>query len=98
MYTLSLSEYGARWVEKMQKGLFIFTEARARHPEVEKWLGRQSGELGDLARQWFTVIRDCGRARGDISELLHDGHPTGCVNQAAFAYVDVFTRHVNLGF
>jgi len=29
---------------------------------------------------------------------LHDGHPTACVGDAAFAYVNAFTAHVNVGF
>jgi hypothetical protein len=29
---------------------------------------------------------------------LHDGHPTACIGDAAFAYVNVFTAHVNVGF
>jgi hypothetical protein len=29
---------------------------------------------------------------------LHDGHPTACVADAAFAYVNVFKAHVNVGF
>ena len=33
-----------------------------------------------------------------MGELLHDGHPTACVGDAAFAYVDAFSAHVNLGF
>jgi hypothetical protein len=40
-------------------------------------------------------MRGCG---DDVRELLHDGHPTACVGDAAFAYVDVFTTHVNVGF
>ena len=28
----------------------------------------------------------------------YDGHPTACVNTAAFGYVNVFTSHVNVGF
>jgi hypothetical protein len=40
-------------------------------------------------------MRDCG---DDVRELLHDGHPTACVLDAAFAYVNVFTAHVNVGF
>ena len=54
-----------------------------------------SGELGAIAQRWFEVIRDCG---GDVRELLHDGHPTACVGDAAFAYVNAFTAHVNVGF
>lgn len=40
-------------------------------------------------------MRDCG---DDVRELLHDGHPTACVADAAFAYVNAFTAHVNVGF
>jgi hypothetical protein len=30
--------------------------------------------------------------------VLHDGHPTACVGDAAFAYVNAFKAHVNVGF
>jgi hypothetical protein len=33
-----------------------------------------------------------------VRELLHDGHPTACVADAAFAYVNAFKAHVNVGF
>ena len=55
----------------------------------------QAGELGAIAQHWFSVIRDCG---DDVRELLHDGHPTACIGDAAFAYVNAFTAHVNVGF
>jgi hypothetical protein len=29
---------------------------------------------------------------------LHDGHPTACVADAAFGYVNAFKAHVNVGF
>src|SRR5215471_4437366 len=29
---------------------------------------------------------------------FHDGHPTACVGDAAFAYVNAFKAHVNVGF
>ncbi len=54
-----------------------------------------TGELGATARRWFEVMRDCG---DDVRELLHDGHPTACVADAAFAYVNAFKAHVNVGF
>ena len=54
-----------------------------------------SDELGAIAQGWFEVIRDCGE---DVRELLHDGHPTACVGDAAFAYVNAFKTHVNVGF
>jgi len=54
-----------------------------------------SGELGAIARRWFELMRGCG---DDVRELLHDGHPTACVGDAAFAYVNAFRAHVNVGF
>lgn len=64
-------------------------------PEVEKWFAQHRDELGELAQQWFDVIRASG---DDVRELIHDGQPTACVGEAAFAYVDVFSAHVNVGF
>jgi hypothetical protein len=58
-------------------------------------MGWQKGELGKIAKHWFEVIRRCG---SDVREVLHDGHPTACVADAAFAYVDTFKAHVNVGF
>ena len=55
----------------------------------------QPGELGAIARHWFDVMRDQG---DDVRELLHDGHPTACIGDAAFAYVNAYTAHVNVGF
>jgi len=52
-------------------------------------------ELGVLACHWFEVMRACG---DDVRELLHDGHPTACVGDAGFGYINVFTAHVNVGF
>jgi len=53
------------------------------------------GELGAIAQRWFEVMRACG---DDVRELLHDGHPTACTGDAAFAYVNAFAAHVNVGF
>jgi hypothetical protein len=58
-------------------------------------MNEHSGELGAIARHWFEVMRACGN---DVRELLHDGHPTACVTDAAFAYVNAFKAHVNVGF
>jgi len=75
--------------------LFIFTSAVKRDPDIEVWMRDHSGELGVIAQRWFDVMRDCG---DDVRELLHDGHPTACVGEAAFAYVNAFKAHVNVGF
>jgi len=66
-----------------------------RDPAIDIWMREHSGDLGAIAQRWFEVMRDCG---DDIRELLHDGHPTACVGDAAFAYVNAFTAHVNVGF
>ena len=58
-------------------------------------MGDRSGELGPIAQRWFEVMRGCG---DDVRELLHDGHPTACVGDAAFGYVNAFKAHVNVGF
>ena len=75
--------------------LLRFPSAVKRDPAIERWLAEHADELGAMARRWFEVMRQCG---GDVRELLHDGHPTACVGDAAFAYVNAFTAHVNVGF
>lgn len=75
--------------------LFCFSAAVKRDPAVEAWMHEHSGELGAIARRWFEVMRNCGN---DVRELLHDGHPTACVNEVAFGYVNAFKAHVNVGF
>jgi len=76
-------------------GLFRFPEAVKRNPAVERWLEERVPELGAIARMWFEKMRECGR---DVREVMHDGCPTACVEDAAFAYVGVFRAHVNVGF
>ena len=75
--------------------LMRFPSAVKRDPDIDAWMNEHSDELGVIARHWFDVMRDCG---DDVREILHDGHPTACVADAAFAYVNVFTAHVNVGF
>lgn len=75
--------------------LFRFPNSVKRDPAIEVWMQDHSGALGAIARHWFGVMRNC---EDDVRELLHDGHPTACVGDAAFAYVNAFTAHVNVGF
>ena len=75
--------------------LFRFPNSVRRDPAIEVWMRDHSGPLGAIAQRWFEVMRDCG---DDVGELLHDGHPTACVGDAAFGYVNAFTAHVNVGF
>ena len=64
-------------------------------PGVDAWLNAHRSELGDLAREWFQVMRECG---DEVRELVHDGCPVACLGDAPFGYVNVFASHVNVGF
>lgn len=75
--------------------LFRFPTSVKRDPAIDVWMREHSGELGTTAQRWFEVMRGCG---DDVRELLHDGHPTACVGDAAFGYVNAFSAHVNVGF
>ncbi len=75
--------------------LLRFDGAVRRAPAIEAWMDGRPGPLGTIARRWFEVMRGCG---DDVRELLHDGHPTACIGDAAFGYVNAFTGHVNVGF
>jgi hypothetical protein len=75
--------------------LLRFPAAVERDPAIDAWFESRAGELGAIARPWFGRMRECG---DDVRELLHDGHPTACVGDAAFGYVNAFTAHVNVGF
>jgi hypothetical protein len=72
-----------------------FPGAVARDPAVDAWFDGRRPQLAAIAREWFLRMRSCG---SDVRELLHDGHPTACVGDAAFAYTNAFTTHVNVGF
>ena len=72
-----------------------FPSSVKRDSAIDAWMQKNSGELGVIAQRWFEVMRACG---DDVRELLHDGHPTACVEDAAFGYVNAFKAHVNVGF
>lgn len=75
--------------------LLRFPGSVEREPSIEVWMREHPGALGVIARRWFEVMRTCG---DDVRELLHDGHPTACIGDAAFGYVNAFKDHVNVGF
>lgn len=75
--------------------LLRFSGAVERDPSIDRWLDAQPSELGSIARTWFTLMRQYGP---DVRELMHDGYPTVCVEDAPFAYVGAFKAHVNVGF
>src|SRR5436305_12907393 len=75
--------------------LLRFDGGVKRDPAIAAWIKARPGKLGVIAQHWFEVMRNCG---DDVRELLHDGHPTACVGDAAFGYVNAFKDHVNVGF
>ena len=62
---------------------------------IDAWMKEQTGELGSIAQKWFHLMRATG---DDVRELMHDGCPVACVEDAPFGYVNAFTAHVNVGF
>ena len=75
--------------------LFRLPSAVRHHPAIDAWLRAQRDDLRPLVETWFVRMRQCG---GDVRELMHDGCPTACVDDAAFGYVNAFKDHVNVGF
>ena len=75
--------------------LFLLPGAARKDPAVASWFDEGAPILRHLAQTWFDRICACGE---DVRQILHDGHPTACVGEAAFAYVNAFTAHVNVGF
>lgn len=76
-------------------GLLRFHGAVKRDPHIAAWLAAHQDELRSVATPWFERMRRCGP---DVRELMHDGLATACVRDVPFAYVGVFTAHVNVGF
>jgi hypothetical protein len=79
----------------MRTEFLRFNGAVERDPAIDAWMKLHSGPLGDIARHWFEMMRNCG---DEVRELLHDGCPVACLGDAPFGYVNVFTSHVNVGF
>jgi len=75
--------------------LFRLSGAIRGDPEVAAWFAASGDGPRRFIEPWFDRIRACG---GDVAGLLHDGHPTACLGDVAFAYVDAFTSHSNVGF
>jgi|SRR5579871_5131967 len=79
----------------MRASLLRFDGTMERDPAIERWMKGHKGELGSIARRWFTAMRGCG---DEVREVLHDGVATACLGDAPFGYVGVYTAHVNVGF
>jgi len=79
----------------VKSDLLRFDGAVVRDPTIDAWLKKHTGELGAIARHWFEAMRACG---DEVREVFHDGCPNACLGDVPFAYVNVFTSHVNVGF
>ena len=79
----------------MRTELLRFNGSVERAPAIDAWMIEHAGELGSIAHRWFEVMRKCG---DEVLEVLHDGCPVACLGDAPFAYVNIFTAHVNVGF
>ena len=79
----------------MNTNLFRINGTVEHDAAIDAWFASQDGERSAIAKEWFAVMRDCG---DEVREALHDRCPTACLGDAAFAYVNVFTAHANVGF
>jgi hypothetical protein len=70
--------------------LLRFNGTLVRNPAIDAWMSNHAGALGDIARLWFEVMRQCG---DEVRELLHDGCPVACLGDVPFAYVNVHCAH-----
>lgn len=75
--------------------LFLFSGAVLRDPRVDAWFSDPDNLMRRMVQPWYERLRACGP---DMRETLHDGWPTACVGEAAFAYVAAFSAHANVGF
>lgn len=77
------------------ESIFRLSAGVKKDPAIDIWLTDDPVELRSIAREWFEQIRLCG---DDVKELMHDGCPVACVEDAPFAYVNTFKAHLNVGF
>ena len=78
----------------MKDVLFLLPGAVRRDPAVEAWFD-VADPLRLMTQPWFERMRACS---ADVREIIHDGMPTACVGDAAFAYVNAFKAHAAIGF
>jgi hypothetical protein len=77
------------------KDILRLSRGVRRDPAVDSWFTNGPVELQAIAKKWFAQMRGCG---DDVLELIHDGCPVACVEDAPFGYVNTFKSHINVGF
>ncbi len=100
--TLGLYEYrtvvamksNSNW-DAYDDKILKYTSKDLKDIDMSDWLVKKTVDLRPLAIKWFDAIKACGP---DVQPIFHDGYPIGCVEHSPFAYVNVFTSHMNLGF
>jgi hypothetical protein len=75
--------------------LLRFSSPLRRDPKIEAWFSDFADPHRLMTRTWFERMRGCS---ADVRELLHDGCPVSCVEDAPFGYVNAFKGHANVGF
>ena len=65
------------------EGLLRFSGSVKRDPAIDAWLNEQPRGLGSIARRWFARMSECG---DDVRELMHNGCPVVCEQDAPFGY------------
>ena len=75
--------------------LLRYTGKDLQNIKFEDWLQSKPETLRPIGLIWFDVIKKSG---DDVQDIFHDGYPMGCLDQAPFAYVNIFKNHVNVGF
>ena len=75
--------------------LFTLNDTLKRDPRIDDWFEAHPEVLRAITRDWFIVMRESGE---DVRETLHDGFPTACIGEFAFAHVATYSAHVNVAF
>ena len=74
------------------RDILRFPTAVKHDAAIDAWLSAQRDDLRPFVATWFACMRQRG---GDVRELMHDGCPTACVDDAAFGHASAFKEHVN---
>jgi hypothetical protein len=62
---------------------------------IDDWLKEKPQHLQAEAMRWYQEIEAIGP---EVEMIFHDDHPIGCVEDAPFAELQVYSAHINLGF
>jgi hypothetical protein len=75
--------------------LLRFISKDIQNINFEEWLKTKPKDLQSLATHLYQQLQTCCP---DVILKFHDDYPIGCVENIPFAYVNVYTKHINIGF